>query len=86
MMVRRSLTEKMEVPRHLIIDSCNLQLNEQVGQGTSEFTFCHWLSISLLRMLGEDGVVYKGRMARHFNTGFSQVVAVKTLKGTMCCV
>lgn len=29
--VQRSF--KVDVPKHLIIDSCNLQLNEPVGQG-----------------------------------------------------
>ena len=36
---------------------------------------------SLYVYVGEYGIVYKGRIAKGFNKPFSQVVAVKTLKG-----
>ena len=32
---------------------------------------------------GEYGIVYKGKLSEGFNTGFSQIVAVKTLKGVL---
>lgn len=33
---------------------------------------------------GEFGIVYKGLLKKGFNEGFSETVAVKTLKGKPC--
>ena len=71
-----------DVPKHLVIDSCNIQLNESVGQGT--VCYCAIDAVfhySLCFNTGEYGIVYKGRLAKGFNTAFSEVIAVKTLKG-----
>ena len=38
---------------------------------------------SLCFITGEYGIVYKGRLAKGFNRAFSEVIAVKTLKGTL---
>ena len=31
--------------------------------------------------VGEFGIVYKGKLSKGFNTSFSEIVAIKTLKG-----
>ena len=31
--------------------------------------------------VGEFGIVYKGNLSKGFNTSFSEIVAIKTLKG-----
>ena len=46
-------------------------------------TVCAVLHYSLCFITGEYGIVYKGRLAKGFNTAFSEVIAVKTLKGTV---
>lgn len=35
--------------------------------------------------LGEFGIVYKALLKQGFNKGFTEIVAVKTLKGSLLC-
>ena len=78
-------TYRVNVPKNLIINSCNLQLNDPVGQGMCKnlialVTECV-LTLIFFSSLGEFGIVYKARLSKGFNKSFSEVVAVKTLKG-----
>ena len=41
------------------------------------------VSLTLSLVAGEYGIVYKGKLSQGFNTGFNEVVAVKTLKGLL---
>ena len=69
------------MPQSLVINSCNLQLNESVGQGTINHVSAIVMFSSLSPVAGEFGIVYKGRLSKGFNKSFGTVVAVKTLKG-----
>ena len=39
------------------------------------------ITIIIVNIIGEFGIVYKGKMSEGFNKPFDQIVAVKTLKG-----
>ena len=57
-------------------------MNEPVGQGKFRILFKECIYItSITDLTGEYGIVYKAKLAKGFNTGFSEIVAVKTLKG-----
>ena len=72
------------IHKSLIVNSCNLQLGKTIGQGT-------WLIqqtgktdyVVSICLSGEFGIVYKGMLKRSFSEGYSETVAVKTLKGKL---
>ena len=74
-------TYRVNVPKNLIVNSCNLQLNDPVGQGMCKNFIAECVLTFFFSSLGEFGIVYKARLSKGFNKSFSEVVAVKTLKG-----
>lgn len=75
---------KLNLPRYLIIPSSNIKLLETVGQGIINVMYVvHYKKITLLLYLsGEFGIVYKGHIIKILGQIVTDIVAVKTLKGT----
>ena len=74
---------KLDVPETLIVHSCNLQLGKTIGQGMhkEESYREQRMQPPFVSLSGEFGIVYKALLKRSFAEGFTETVAVKTLKG-----
>ena len=75
---------KLNLPKCLIIPSSNIKLLETVGQGIIN-VYCASQKLKLIMSLyfsGEFGIVYKGHTIKNLGQIVTDVVAVKTLKGT----
>ena len=71
-----------ELPDDMIIDASKLDISTAIGQGTctNSIDLVQCKLIYILVYAGEFGIVYKGLLRRD---GASEVVAVKSLKGTV---
>ena len=84
--MRLDSTSALEVSKSLLmIKSSNLQLGTTVGQGKIiEAMHTSYLSHGMglyITLSGEFGIVYKAQLREGSSKGYSQTVAVKTLKG-----
>ena len=82
-----------DIPDHLIISATNIQLMDPIGQGIYA-VICRHCKIHgesykifsrnnvIISYTGEFGVVYKGHIVKDLGQTITDVVAVKTLKGT----
>ncbi len=82
----------LKVDKSLIVNSCNIQIGKTLGQGIHRLqdkdnltsTLCSEVSLYITKTLnssGKFGVVYRALLKKGFQQGFTETVAVKTLKG-----
>ena len=74
----------LDLPKTFLVNSCNLQLGKTIGQGT----LCSSKNpdkykLIIVSISGEFGIVYKALLKKGFIEGYTETVAVKTLKGTL---
>ena len=79
----RQMSVQHNIPKELMIKSCNLDLGKTVGQGNISIIFKK-LVIYNFDSKGEFGIVYKSRLKTSHHDTISDTVAVKTLKGRLC--
>ena len=71
-------THKTKMP---IIKSCNLKLNETIGQGKHNYINIMQQLAGTRLYVGEFGIVYKAYLSKECSRLGRDLVAVKTLKG-----
>ena len=75
----------LKVSKSMLVNSCNFELGKTIGQGTYSYrrlvaSYRKFHSCDF-QILGEFGIVYRGRLKEAFHKKATETVAVKTLKG-----